>query len=394
MRFSRSSTGGRPLVGLAPVSTEIEIGRGKRGNRAFSLDDIAVIPARRTRDPKDVSLDWQIDAYKFELPFISAPMDSISSPDTVIALGKLGGLGVLDLEGLWTRYEDPQPYLDEIATLPDDQATTRMQEIYAEPIKAELITARLNQIRESGVTVAGALTPQRTQEFYETVIAAGVDLFVIRGTTVSAEHVSSTTESLNLKKFIYELDVPVIVGGAATYTAALHLMRTGAAGVLVGFGGGSATTTHRALGIQVPMATSLADVHAARRDYMDESGGRYVHVIADGGLGTSGDIVKAFAMGADAVMLGSALARSEEAPGKGYHWGAEAHHPQLPRGRRVKMNTVAPLERLLFGPGHSAVGEVNLAGALRRAMATTGYLDLKEFQRVDVVISPHPGRGL
>jgi IMP dehydrogenase len=376
------------------VSTEIEIGRGKRGNRAFSLDDIAVIPARRTRDPKDVSLDWQIDAYKFELPFISAPMDSISSPDTVIALGKLGGLGVLDLEGLWTRYEDPQPYLDEIATLPDDQATTRMQEIYAEPIKAELITARLNQIRESGVTVAGALTPQRTQEFYETVIAAGVDLFVIRGTTVSAEHVSSTTESLNLKKFIYELDVPVIVGGAATYTAALHLMRTGAAGVLVGFGGGSATTTHRALGIQVPMATSLADVHAARRDYMDESGGRYVHVIADGGLGTSGDIVKAFAMGADAVMLGSALARSEEAPGKGYHWGAEAHHPQLPRGRRVKMNTVAPLERLLFGPGHSAVGEVNLAGALRRAMATTGYLDLKEFQRVDVVVSPHPGRGL
>ncbi len=376
------------------MSTEIEIGRGKRGNRAFSLDDIAVIPARRTRDPKDVSLDWQIDAYKFELPFISAPMDSISSPDTVIALGKLGGLGVLDLEGLWTRYEDPQPYLDEIATLPDDQATTRMQEIYAEPIKAELITARLNQIRESGVTVAGALTPQRTQEFYETVIAAGVDLFVIRGTTVSAEHVSSTTESLNLKKFIYELDVPVIVGGAATYTAALHLMRTGAAGVLVGFGGGSATTTHRALGIQVPMATSLADVHAARRDYMDESGGRYVHVIADGGLGTSGDIVKAFAMGADAVMLGSALARSEEAPGKGYHWGAEAHHPQLPRGRRVKMNTVAPLERLLFGPGHSAVGEVNLAGALRRAMATTGYLDLKEFQRVDVVVSPHPGRGL
>ncbi|MCQ9367456.1 GuaB3 family IMP dehydrogenase-related protein [Brevibacterium sp. 91QC2O2] len=376
------------------MSTEIEIGSGKRGNRAFSLDDIAVIPARRTRDPKDVSLDWQIDAYKFELPFISAPMDSISSPDTVIALGKLGGLGVLDLEGLWTRYEDPQPYLDEIATLPDDQATTRMQEIYAEPIKAELITARLNQIRESGVTVAGALTPQRTQEFYETVIAAGVDLFVIRGTTVSAEHVSSTTESLNLKKFIYELDVPVIVGGAATYTAALHLMRTGAAGVLVGFGGGSATTTHRALGIQVPMATSLADVHAARRDYMDESGGRYVHVIADGGLGTSGDIVKAFAMGADAVMLGSALARSEEAPGKGYHWGAEAHHPQLPRGRRVKMNTVAPLERLLFGPGHSAVGEVNLAGALRRAMATTGYLDLKEFQRVDVVVSPHPGRGL
>ncbi|MCT1872901.1 GuaB3 family IMP dehydrogenase-related protein [Brevibacterium luteolum] len=371
------------------MSSEIEIGKGKRGLRAFSLDDIAIIPARRTRDPQDVSLEWQIDAYHFDIPFISAPMDSVASPATAIALGKLGGLGVLDLEGVWTRYEDPQPYLDEIATLPAEQATERMQQIYAEPIKEELITARLAEIREAGVTVAGALTPQRTQEYWRTVVDAGVDLFVIRGTTVSAEHVSSNAEPLNLKRFIYELDVPVIVGGAATYTASLHLMRTGAAGVLVGFGGGAAATTRRTLGIHAPMATALADVHAARRDYMDESGGRYVHVIADGGLGTSGDIIKAFAMGADAVMLGSALARAQEAPGKGCHWGAEAHHSQLPRGRRVDIGTVAPLEQLLFGPGHTAIGEVNLAGALRRAMATTGYLDLKEFQRVDVVVSPY-----
>lgn len=371
------------------MSSEIEIGKGKRGLRAFSLDDIAIIPARRTRDPQDVSLEWQIDAYHFDIPFISAPMDSVASPATAIALGRLGGLGVLDLEGVWTRYEDPQPYLDEIASLPSDQATERMQQIYAEPIKEELITARLAEIREAGVTVAGALTPQRTQEFWRTVVDAGVDLFVIRGTTVSAEHVSSNAEPLNLKRFIYELDVPVIVGGAATYTASLHLMRTGAAGVLVGFGGGAAATTRRTLGIHAPMATALADVHAARRDYMDESGGRYVHVIADGGLGTSGDIIKAFAMGADAVMLGSALARAEEAPGKGCHWGAEAHHSQLPRGRRVDIGTVAPLEQLLFGPGHTAIGEVNLAGALRRAMATTGYLDLKEFQRVNVVVSPY-----
>ncbi len=371
------------------MSSEIEIGKGKRGLRAFSLDDIAIIPARRTRDPQDVSLEWQIDAYHFDIPFISAPMDSVASPATAIALGRLGGLGVLDLEGVWTRYEDPQPYLDEIASLPADQATERMQQIYAEPIKEELITARLAEIREAGVTVAGALTPQRTQEFWRTVVDAGVDLFVIRGTTVSAEHVSSNAEPLNLKRFIYELDVPVIVGGAATYTASLHLMRTGAAGVLVGFGGGAAATTRRTLGIHAPMATALADVHAARRDYMDESGGRYVHVIADGGLGTSGDIIKAFAMGADAVMLGSALARAEEAPGKGCHWGAEAHHSQLPRGRRVDIGTVAPLEQLLFGPGHTAIGEVNLAGALRRAMATTGYLDLKEFQRVNVVVSPY-----
>ena len=371
------------------MSSEIEIGRGKRGRRAYSLDDIAIVPARRTRDPEDVSLSWQIDAYQFELPFIGAPMDSAMSPETVISLGKFGGLGVLDLEGLWTRYEDPTPQLAEIAQLPAEMATARMQELYSAPIQAELITARLEQIREAGVTVAGALTPQRTQEFYKTVVDAGVDIFVIRGTTVSAEHVSTHTEPLNLKQFIYELDVPVIVGGAATYTAALHLMRTGAAGVLVGFGGGAAATTRRTLGIHAPMATAVADVHAARRDYMDESGGRYVHVIADGGLGTSGEIVKAFGVGADAVMLGTALARATEAPGRGMHWGAEAHHPQLPRGHRVELGTVGSLEQVLFGPGRTAIGELNLVGALRRALATTGYLDLKEFQRVDVTVSPY-----
>lgn len=371
------------------MSSEIEIGRGKRGRRAYSLDDIAIVPARRTRDPEDVSLNWQIDAYQFELPFIGAPMDSAMSPETVIALGRFGGLGVLDLEGLWTRYEDPTSQLAEIAQLPAEMATSRMQELYSAPIQAELITARLEQIREAGVTVAGALTPQRTQEFYKTVVDAGVDIFVIRGTTVSAEHVSTHTEPLNLKQFIYELDVPVIVGGAATYTAALHLMRTGAAGVLVGFGGGAAATTRKTLGIHAPMATAVADVHAARRDYMDESGGRYVHVIADGGLGTSGDIVKAFGVGADAVMLGTALARSTEAPGRGMHWGAEAHHPDLPRGHRVELGTVGSLEQVLFGPGRTAIGELNLAGALRRALATTGYLDLKEFQRVDVTVSPY-----
>ena len=371
------------------MSSEIEIGKGKRGRRAYSLDDIAIVPARRTRDPEDVSLNWQIDAYQFDLPFIGAPMDSAMSPETVIALGRFGGLGVLDLEGLWTRYEDPTPLLAEIAQLPSEMATSRMQELYSAPIQAELITARLEQIREAGVTVAGALTPQRTQEFYKTVVDAGVDIFVIRGTTVSAEHVSTHTEPLNLKQFIYELDVPVIVGGAATYTAALHLMRTGAAGVLVGFGGGAAATTRRTLGIHAPMATAVADVHAARRDYMDESGGRYVHVIADGGLGTSGEIVKAFGVGADAVMLGTALARATEAPGRGMHWGAEAHHPELPRGHRVELGTVGSLEQVLFGPGRTAIGELNLVGALRRALATTGYLDLKEFQRVDVTVSPY-----
>ena len=366
--------------------TEIEIGRAKRGRRAFAFDDIAIVPSRRTRDPEEVSTAWQIDAYRFELPIVAAPMDSVMSPDTAIALGKFGGLGVLNLEGLWTRYDDPQPLLDEVAGLEGSAAVARMQEIYAEPIRAELITARLKQMRDAGVTVAGALSPQRTKEFAQTVVDAGVDMFVIRGTTVSAEHVSSQAEPLNLKEFIYELDVPVIVGGCATYQAALHLMRTGAAGVLVGFGGGAAHTTRSVLGVSVPMASAVADVAAARRDYLDESGGRYVHVIADGSIGRSGDVAKAIACGADAVMVGSPFARATDAPGRGFHWGTEAHHPELPRGERVGFDTVGTLEQILFGPSHTADGTMNFVGALRRAMATTGYTELKEFQRIEVVV--------
>ena len=371
---------------------DIEIGRNKRGRRAYSFDDIAVVPSRRTRDPQDVSTSWQIDAYQFEIPIVAAPMDSVMSPSTAVEFGKLGGLGVLDLEGLWTRYEDPSVQLEEIRNLPAGQAIARMQEIYSAPIIPELITQRLKEIRDAGVTVAGALTPGRTQQFYRTVLEAGVDLFVIRGTTVSAEHVSNTGEKLNLKEFIYDLDVPVIVGGASTYTAALHLMRTGAAGVLVGFGGGAAHTTRVSLGIHAPMASAVADVAAARRDYLDESGGRYVHVIADGGGGQSGDIVKAIACGSDAVMLGTALSRSTQAPGQGWHWGAEAHHPQLPRGERVAVDTVGTLEEILFGPSNRADGTMNIAGALRRAMATTGYSDVKELQRLEVVASPYQPR--
>lgn len=371
------------------MSTEIEIGRGKRGRRAYSFDDVAIVPSRRTRDPEEVSVAWQIDAYHFDLPVVMAPMDSVTSPATAVAMGRLGGLGVLDLEGLWTRYEDPEPLLAEIRTLDRDDATARMQEIYATEIQPDLISLRLKEIRDAGVTVAGALTPQRTQQLWKTVVDAGVDLFVIRGTTVSAEHVSGRAEPLNLKRFIYELDVPVIVGGCATYTAALHLMRTGAAGVLVGFGGGAAHTTRTTLGIHAPMASAVADVAAARRDYMDESGGRYVHVIADGGVGRSGDLVKAFACGADAAMLGAALARADEAPGGGFHWGPEAHHAELPRGERVHVGSVGPLAEILLGPGRVADGTTNLVGALRRAMATTGYSDLKELQRVEVVVSPY-----
>ena len=251
------------------MSQEIEIGLGKKGRLAYSLDDVSIVPSRRTRDPQDVSTSWQVDAYEFDVPVIGAPMDSVTSPATAIAMGKMGALGVLDLEGLWTRYDDPQPLLDEIAELPAESATERIQQIYAEPIKPELIVERLHEIRDAGVTVAGALSPQRTQDYYSTVLEAGVDLFVIRGTVVSAEHVSQDHEPLNLKKFIYDLDVPVIVGGAANYTAALHLMRTGAAGVLVGFGGGAVSANRNTIGVHAPMATAIADVAEARRDYMD-----------------------------------------------------------------------------------------------------------------------------
>jgi len=373
--------------------TQVEIGRGKSGRRAYALDEIGIVPSRRTRRPEDVSIAWQIDAYRFELPLVAAPMDSVVSPATAIEIGKLGGLAVLDIEGIWTRYADPEPLLAEVAELDDAAATRRLQQIYAEPIKDDLVGLRISEIRAAGVTIAARLSPQRTLRYHKAVIDAGADIVVIRGTTVSAEHVSSQAEPLNLKQFIYELDVPVIVGGCATYTAALHLMRTGAAGVLVGFGGGSGQTTAAVLGVKVPMATAIADVAAARREYLDESGGRYVHVIADGGMTGSGDIAKALALGADAIMVGSPIARAAQAPGRGYHWGGEAHHSDLPRGNRLKVGTIGTLKQILHGPSTVADGSMNLMGALRRTMATSGYSDLKEFQRVEVTVTPGTGPG-
>ena len=373
------------------MSTEVEIGRSKRALRAYSFDDIALVPARRTRDTSEVRVGWQIDAYHVDLPVMASPMDSVMSPETAILVGRLGGIGVLDLEGLWTRYEDPTEALERIRRADPSRATSVLQEVYRAPVRPELITERLTQIRASGVVVAGRLSPAQTQRHWRTVVEAGVDLMVIRGSFVSAEHVSGSVEPLNLKRFIYELDVPVVVGGVTTYTAALHLMRTGAAGVLVGQGGGASSSVRQVLGLHMPMATAVADVAGARRDYLDESGGRYVHVIADGSVGNSGDVVKAIACGADAVMLGAALARAEEAPGGGYHWGAEARHECLPRGFRSYVGTVGSMAEILNGPSDRADGTLNIMGALRRTLATTGYADVKELQRVEVVLSPYAG---
>lgn len=366
---------------------DIEIGLGKSGRRAYGFDDIAIVPSRRTRDPEDVDISWQIDAFRFELPVLGSAMDGVVSPATAIEMGRLGGAGVLNLEGLWTRYEDPEPLLEEIAHLDVEKATRRMQEIYAEPMKPELVTARIKEIKAAGVVAIAAVTPQRAAQLVVPIMAGELDILVIQGTVVSAEHVSRTVEPLNLKRFVRELDVPVIVGGCASYQAGLHLMRTGAAGVLVGVGPGHACTTRGVLGIGVPQATAIADVRAARMRHLDETG-VYVHVIADGGMATGGDIAKAIVCGADAVMIGSPLAAAYEAPGKGWHWGMATFHSSLPRGARVRTQQRGSLEEILVGPAHENDGRLNLFGALRTSMATTGYETLKDFQKAEVMVAP------
>ena len=366
---------------------EIEIGKGKSGRRAYGFDDIAIVPSRRTRDPEDVDISWEIDAFRLELPLMGAAMDGVVSPATAIEIGRLGGLGVLNLEGLWTRYEDPEALFDEIAHLDTDKATARMQQMYSEPIKAELVTQRIREIKEAGVVSCASLTPQRTMQFAKALLDAELDLFVCQGTVVSAEHVSKTVEPLNLKRFIREFEIPVIVGGCASYQAALHLMRTGAVGVLVGVGPGHACTTRGVLGIGVPQATAIADARAARAQHLDETG-VYVHVVADGGMATGGDIAKAIVCGADAVMIGSPLAAAHEAPGRGYHWGMATFHPTLPRGARVRTSVRGSLKEILVGPAHENDGRMNLFGALRTSMATCGYETVKEFQKAEVMVAP------
>jgi IMP dehydrogenase len=368
---------------------EVEIGRGKKGRRAYGFDDIAIVPSRRTRDPDDIDITWTLGPYRFELPLLASAMDGVVSPDVAGEIGRLGGLAVLNLEGIWTRYEDADAELARIAKLPKDEATAEMQRIYMEPIKEELVAQRIREIKDQGVVACASLTPQRVRGYYETAVEAGLDILVIQGTVISAEHVS-TDESrppLNLKEFIREIPVPVVVGGCASYSTGLHLMRTGAVGVLVGVGPGAACTTRGVLGIGVPQATAIADVQAARSQHMLETG-EYVKVIADGGMRNGGDVSKAFACGADAVMIGSPLARAYEAPGRGFHWGMATFHPSLPRGARVKTTQNGTLEQILLGPAHENDGTFNLMGSLRTSMATCGYEDIPSFHRAEVMVAP------
>ncbi len=366
---------------------EIEIGMGKRGRRAYGFDEIAIVPSRRTRDPEDVDMTWTLGDHTFAYPLLASAMDGVVNPTTAGIIGKVGGLGVLNLEGIQCRYEDADQQLETIAGFPVAEATRGLQEIYRADVKQELIRQRIAEIKDQGVVVAGSLTPQRVRDHIDVALDAGLDILVIQGTVVSAEHVSTREEPLDLKRFIADLPIPVIVGGCASYSTALHLMRTGAVGVLVGVGPGAACTTRQVIGVGVPQATAIADAAGARMQHLLETG-TYVNVVADGGMAYGGDLAKAIACGADACMIGSPLAKAEEAPGKGYHWGMATFHPDLPRGARVKTTTIGTLEQILVGPAMENDGSLNLMGGLRNAMSTCGYDSVQSFQKVEVMVAP------
>ncbi|MFJ4658243.1 GuaB3 family IMP dehydrogenase-related protein [Nocardia sp. NPDC088792] len=367
----------------------VEIGMGRTARRTYELDDIDIVPSRRTRSSKQVSLAWQLDAYRFEIPFLAHPTDALVSPKFAIELGKAGGLGVINGEGLWARHTDVDAKIQQLTEVAEKEGTEAavalLQELHAAPMKADLLAAAVGEVRAAGVTTAVRVSPQNARALTPALVQAGIDLLVVHGTIISAEHVGDG-EPLNLKTFIAELDVPVVAGGVSDHRTALHLMRTGAAGVIVGYGSmQGATTTNEVLGIGVPMATAIADAAAARRDYLDETGGRYVHVIADGETLTSGHIAKAIACGADAVMLGVPLAMAAETPGSGWYWPSAAAHPSVPRGAVLPYaidEERVPLEQVLNGPSNDPFGSLNLVGGLRRSMAKAGYSDLKEFQKV------------
>ena len=367
---------------------EIEIGLGKSGRRAYRLDEISIIPSRRTRDPADVDISWQIDAYRFDIPVLGASTDSVTSPTTAVRMGELGGVGVLDLEGVWTRCEDPEAELSELSAMPLDTAAGRLRELYSRPIQPDLVTARISEIKAAGVRTAGRVRPQRAVELAPHAISAEIDLLVISGTIVSAEHVSSSADPLNLKTFIRRMQTPVIVGGCVSYQAALHLMRTGAAGVLVGVGSGQVGTSRQVLGLDAPQATAIADTRAARMRHLDETG-VYCHVIADGTMRTAGDVAKAIVCGADAAMLGLPLASASDSPCPGRHWDLSAGHPTLPRGRVMEVEQLGTLAEVLHGPALSSDGTTNMMGGLRTSLAKCGYTDVKDFQRAAVaIVSP------
>lgn len=359
----------------------------KQLRRAYGFDEVAIVPGNITVNPDQTNVDFTIGDHKFAMPIIAAAMDAVTDVNFAIAMGKLGGLAVLNLEGIQSRYDNPGEILAEIAKAPDSEVTSLLQKIYSQPIKENLIGQRVEAIKNGGAVCAVSLIPANTKNFAPIIAEAGADILFVQSTVTSARHVSKSSEGLIFEKLIKSIPIPVVVGNCVSYQACIDLMRTGISGVLVGVGPGAACTSREVLGIGVPQITATIDCAAARDDYMKESG-RYVPIITDGGFRKGGELCKAIAAGADAVMIGSVFAQAKEAPGLGYHWGMSHPHPALPRGTRIKVGTNGTLEQILFGPTSVTDGSQNLVGALRTAMGVCGAANIKEMHQVEMVIAP------
>ena len=367
---------------------DIQLGRSKTVRRAYGIDEIALVPGGRTVDPDVTDTRWTLGGIEREIPIIASAMDGVVDVDMAVRLSELGALGVLNLEGVQTRYEDPNTVLDRIAAIGKDEFVPLMQEIYSQPVKESLIHRRIQDIRSRGGIAAVSGTPLAALRYGEMIAEAGADLFFVQATVVSTDHIGPEgQQTLDLETLCRDIGVPVVVGNCVTYDVAMQLMRAGAAGVMVGIGPGAACTSRGVLGVGIPQATSVADCAAARDDYQKESG-RYVPIVADGGIVTGGDICKCIACGADAVMIGSPIARADEAPGRGFHWGMATPSPVLPRGTRIQVGNTGSIERILRGPATLDDGTHNLLGCLRTSMGTLGARTIREMQNVEVVVAP------
>ena len=363
------------------------IGVERKARRCYGFDEIALVPGRVTIDPADVDATWKINGKEFRVPIIAAAMDGVVDVKFAIAMGKLGGIAVLNLEGVQTRYENPEEVLEKIANASPEDATSLVQSVYVEPIKEKLVARRIEEIKKANVPAAVSSIPQRAERFGQIAAEAGSYIFVVQSTDSTVKHVSKNYKVLDFKKFCSLMKMPVIIGNCVTYEVALDLLNTGCSGLLVGIGPGAACTTRGVLGIGVPQVTSTIDCAAARDAYYKKTK-RYIPIITDGGMTTGGDICKAFACGADAVMVGSAFARSKEAPGKGNHWGMATPHANLPRGTRVKVGVTGTLEEILFGPAKVDDGSQNLMGALQTSMGNVGAKNIKEMHKTEIIIAP------
>ena len=367
---------------------DIQLGRSRIVRRAYGIDEIALVPGGRTVDPAVVDSSWRLAGFEREIPIIASAMDGVVDGAMAVELSRLGALGVLNLEGLQCRYSDPNPLLDRIAAVGNEEFVPLMQELYSQPVQEELIRARIAEIKQAGGIAAVSATPAAALKFGKAVAEAGADLFFVQATVVSTDHLGPEgQETLDLENLCRSLGVPVVIGNCVTYEVALLLMRAGAAAVMVGIGPGAACTSRGVLGIGIPQATAVADCAAARNDFEKETG-RYVPIVADGGIVTGGDICKCLSCGADAVMIGSPIARAAEAPGRGFHWGMATPSPLLPRGTRIKVGTTGSLERILRGPANLDDGTQNLLGCIRTSMGTLGARTIKEMQQVEVVVAP------